>query len=147
MVADLLARVRVEIDARLSELRPALAEYERLLDAAGALGLGAGDAPGALAPSPPAGSIAPVRPRRSAKPRRPVKARRAAGPRRTSTGAAEQAIVAALEHGSHTAGELGVVTALSAAEIREGVRRLRLAGKIARAEREGRTAYALSGTA
>ena len=34
MAADLLARVRAEIDTRLVELRPAMAEYERLLDLA-----------------------------------------------------------------------------------------------------------------
>jgi len=62
-------------------------------------------------------------------------------------GPAEQAIVAALEHGSHTVGELGVVTAMSGSEIREGARGLLKAGKIVRAKREGRAAYALPGTA
>ena len=37
MAVDLLARVRAEIDGRLAELRPFVAEYERLLDASGAL--------------------------------------------------------------------------------------------------------------
>lgn len=54
-----------------------------------------------------------------------------------------KAILAALEHGSHTVAELGVVTALPASEIRESLRRL-LAGKaIVKTERDGRTAYAL----
>ena len=58
-------------------------------------------------------------------------------------GASEQAIVAALEHGSHTVSELGVVTAMSGPQIRESLRRLLKARKIARARREGRVAYAL----
>jgi hypothetical protein len=62
-------------------------------------------------------------------------------------GAGEQAVVAALEHGSHTVGELGVVTAMSGAQIRASVRRLLRAGKIARASREGRVAYALADSA
>ena len=40
MAAELLARVRAEIDARLADLRPAVAEYERLLGAADALDAG-----------------------------------------------------------------------------------------------------------
>jgi hypothetical protein len=38
MAADLLERVRAEIDARLAELRPAVVEYERLLGATDMLG-------------------------------------------------------------------------------------------------------------
>jgi DNA-binding transcriptional ArsR family regulator len=62
-------------------------------------------------------------------------------------GASEQAIVAALEHGSHTVSELGVVTAMSGPQIRDGLRRLLKAGKIARTRREGRVAYELAGNA
>ena len=102
--AELLSRVRGEIDARLSELRPLVAEYERLLAGAEA---------------------AAERPR----------ARR---------GAAEQAIVAALEHGSHTVAELVVVTALSGAITRDNLRRLLKAGTVSRTRREGRAAYALT---
>jgi hypothetical protein len=60
--------------------------------------------------------------------------------------AAQQAIVAALEHGSHTVAELGVVTAMSGASIREGLRRLGKAGTVGRAKREGdgKAAYALA---
>ncbi|MGO9322564.1 MAG: hypothetical protein ACLQBY_17435 [Solirubrobacteraceae bacterium] len=134
MAADVLARVQGEIDARLRELRPAVAEYERLLGTADALDAEAGARPAA-------------KPARAAKTRPAARARPAAKPGRAPTGAAEQAIVAALEHGSHTVGELGVVTAMSGGEIREGVRRLLKAGKVARAKREGRAAYALSGSA
>ncbi len=107
MGADLLSRVRGEIDARLKELRPLVAEYEQLL----------------------AGR------RRAPAPARPQRARR---------GAAEQAIMAALEHGSHTVSELVVVTAMSGANIRDNLRRLQAAGTVTRARRDGRTAYALS---
>ncbi len=123
MAAELLAQVCAEIDARLAELRPSVAEYERLLGAAEAI------------------------PRAAAKPRPSAKPRPAARLRKARIGASEQAIVAALEHGSHTVGELGVVTAMSGAEIRESVRRLLRAGRIARARREGRVAYALSDSA
>jgi DNA-binding transcriptional ArsR family regulator len=124
MAADALTRVRAEIDARLRELRPAVTEYQRLLDIADAL-----DAEARAAKRKPA-----------AKP----KPRSMAKPRPAAMGAAEQSIVAALEHGSHTVGELGAVTAMSGSEIREGARRLLKAGKITRAKREGRAAYALS---
>jgi len=130
MAADLLAQVRAEIDGRLAELRPAVEEYEQLLGAAGTLG-----------------EQAPAKPRTAAKPRAVAKPRRAAKARQARIGAGEQAIVAALEHGSHTAGELGVVTAMSGAQIRASVRRLLTAGKIARASREGRVAYALADSA
>jgi hypothetical protein len=124
MAADLLAQVRAEIDDRLAELRPAVEEYQQLLGAAGALGDEA-----------------------QAKPRAAAKARKAAKPRQARMGAGAQAIVAALEHGSHTVSELGVVTAMSGAQIRASVRRLLTAGKIARASREGRVAYALADSA
>ncbi|HYB23998.1 MAG TPA: hypothetical protein VED41_09395, partial [Solirubrobacteraceae bacterium] len=77
-------------------------------------------------------------------PRATGTARPAAAPRRFRMGVVEQAIVAALEHGSHTLAELGVVTAISASELRAGLRRLLAAGKIGRAGREGKTAYVLS---
>jgi hypothetical protein len=130
MSGDLLARVHGEIDARLRELRPAVSEYEELLAAAEDLGLPAGvpRARSARAPSPS-----------RAKP--PVK--RARAPR----GAAEQAIVAALEHGSHTVGELAVVTAMAAPNIRSNLRRLLAAGTVTRTGRDGKAAYALASPA
>jgi hypothetical protein len=127
MSGDLLARVHGEIDARLRELRPAVSEYEELLAAAEDLGLPAGvpRARSARAPS-----------RSRAKPA----LKRVRAPR----GAAEQAIVAALEHGSHTVGELAVVTAMAAPNIRANLRRLLAAGTVTRATREGKAAYALA---
>ena len=160
MAADVLTRVRAEIDARLRELRSAVAEYERLLDAAGSLDAEAQKrsaaeersatmAMPAAKPKRTANREPAAKPRVPAgKPRVPAgKPRVPAAARPARLGAAEQAIVAALEHGSHTAGELGVVTAMSGAEIREGARRLLKVGRIVRAKREGRAAYALADAA
>ena len=55
--------------------------------------------------------------------------------------------MAALEHGSHTLAELGMVTAIPQPAIRESLRRLLRAGAITRTTREGRAAYALSSSA
>jgi hypothetical protein len=156
--AELLARVRREIDERLAALRPAADEYQQLLGAFDALESSAAE------PEQPASVAAPAKPRRAAakpprapaaaprsapaaKPARtPAKPRRTpAKPREQALGAPELAIVAALEHGSHTVAELGVVTAMSGGEIRDGARRLLRAGRIVRASREGRSAYALLG--
>jgi DNA-binding transcriptional regulator GbsR (MarR family) len=56
-----------------------------------------------------------------------------------------QAIVAALEHGSHTVSELVMVTAISPAEIRSGLSRLRRQRKVTKVKRpgDGKSAYAL----
>jgi hypothetical protein len=139
MTSDLLARVRSEIDTRLAELRPALAEHERLLSAYAAL---------------EADTTSTSTPRSS----RPARSARRRGPRGSAAGAiaraasaprsaAQQAIVAALEHGSHTVAELVLVTAIAGAEIRDSVRRLQRAGTITRTKRDGRAAYALSSSA
>ena len=63
---------------------------------------------------------------------------------RAPRGAAREAILAALDHGSHTVGELAVVTAMSTANINGNVRRLVVEGAVAKTEREGKTAYALA---
>ena len=195
MGADLLSRITVEIEARRDELRPLLAEYDRLLSAADALEREAGARPApklppapAPAPAPklphapaPAPKLSPApapapSPRRAAPPkpaaapaptsrRAPRKAAtpggsaagattrassgaarraKAGGPPRAVRGAAQQAILAALEHGSHTASELSVVTAMSGANIRENLRRLLGSGTVARAKRDGKAAYALA---
>lgn len=152
---DLLTSIRAEIDVRLKELRPQIAEYERLLSAAGAL---ASEQPSAAEPAP-----ARVRPRSARTPRAPrgpakTKAKtrtRAKTPARATTtvraGKRErsahsptgQAIAAALEHGSHTVAELVVVTALSAPDIRDGLRRLLKHKAVVKTARDGKTAYAL----
>ena len=64
--------------------------------------------------------------------------------RRTRT-PTDRAVLAALEHGSHTVAELLVVTGLPAREIRESLRLLRMQRAIVPTDREGKTAYALPG--
>ncbi|HEY2398334.1 MAG TPA: hypothetical protein VGH78_05015, partial [Solirubrobacteraceae bacterium] len=121
MASDLLTRIRGEIEERLRELRPALEEYERLLDAAEDV-----EEVGA-----------PRRGRRAES--RATAPRNGAGPARVRAprGAAQEAIVAALEHGSHTVSELAVVTAMSGPSLRQSLRRLVLAGTVTQAKREG----------
>ncbi len=152
MAPDLLSTIRDEIEERLNELRPRLAEYEQLLVASGALLAGGAAEAAALAaagivPGAPA-SAAPQTPKRGrGRPRKnPVEAPSAtrAKPARAARGAAREAILGALEHGSHTVGELAVVTAMSTANINGNVRRLAAEGKVVRTEREGKTAYALA---
>jgi hypothetical protein len=159
MAADLLTTVCAEIDARLRELAPAVAEYRELISVDAALGDGdrKAHAPRTNTVAPPsrpaAGKALPKAPRQR---RQPAPARRkavsageptVAGASPSDGGApreaAQLAIVAALEHGSHTVGELSVVTAMSGASIREGLRGLSKAGRIVRAKRDGKAAYAL----
>ncbi|MGA8363461.1 MAG: hypothetical protein WB709_02970 [Solirubrobacteraceae bacterium] len=147
-MADLLTSIRAEIDARLRELAPAIAEYEQLSTAVDALG-----AEGNVAQRPvprsaarPATravseSDAPVRP--SAKTRARPKVARRARRERAVQSPTEQAILAALEHGSHTVAELVLVTALPAGEIRDSLRHLRKRKAIVKTDRDGRSAYAL----
>jgi hypothetical protein len=173
MARELLATISAEIDGRLRELRPSVDEYQRLLSAAEALGLSgsaAEPAPATSAPRAPRSprtSPAPRSPRAKAPSEPPqAKAPKAAGARRRGSGprgsaagaigragstsgravrgAAQQAILAALEHGSHTVGELTVVTAMSGQNIRENLRRMLSSGAVTRAKREGKAAYALA---
>ncbi len=166
---DLLSKICDELDARLRELRPAVDEYESLLDAAAALELDQGTARGsstasgsslreASSPRRASGSREAPSPRRASgsraasrpTPRRPIRPVRkaAAAPKRARRGAAAVAILAALEHGSHTVSELAVVTAMSGAIINNNLRRLQQAGTITRAKRagDGKAAYALTAT-
>lgn len=134
MAPDLLTKIRADIELRLRELRPMLEEYESLLSTAAAVEDGA---PAAKSRSS-RDAMKPTRTARSSRSARP------AAPRRAPRGAAQQAILAALEHGSHTVSELAVVTAAPAPSIRQNLRRLTLSGAVTRTEREGRLAYALS---
>jgi hypothetical protein len=150
MAVELLARVHAEIERRLVDLRPAVEEYEQLLGAAGLLetdpveGAAPRKSPAGARPARGAASSNGATRRRA--PAAPKRAARARAPRRPD-GAAEQAITAALEHGSHTVAELVLVSALPAADIRAGLRALLKAGTVTRARREGRAAYALSSAA
>ena len=130
---DLLTKIRGEIDLRLRELRPLVEEYERLLSQADEVGAQIGGSKG--------------RRRSTAKAGRQASRREGSAPARAGRaprGAGQQAIVAALEHGSHTVSELAVVTAMSGPSIRQGLRRLLVAGTVTPAKREGKTAYTLS---
>lgn len=189
MAPDLLSTIASEIDARLRELRPLLAEYERLLIAADALvandrevppsaakkGVSAkrarrrsrvaygrrGSAAGAtkLAATGPAGTASGGRSdngseqrldARDARPKTPVTqsgARSKAGkprPERAARGAAREAILAALDHGSHTVSELVVVTAMTGPNVNGNLRRLVSEGAVVKTEREGKAAWALA---
>jgi hypothetical protein len=177
MASDLLTQVREEIAVRMSELRPLLAEYERLLAAAAALAAGEGGTasarPSGGRPAQPSGAAASSATSAPRPTRRGQRGRRgsatgaigrmastptAAGGRsadgkggevkreRAPRGAAQQAIVAALEHGSHTVGELAVVTAMSGPNIRGNLRRLLKERTVTRTKRDGKAAYALSVT-
>jgi predicted Rossmann fold nucleotide-binding protein DprA/Smf involved in DNA uptake len=133
MAPDLLTKIRGDIELRLRELRPMLDEYESLLSAAAAVEDEIRTANGRP-------------PRRASKATRMAGSSNGAGPahQRAPRGAAQQAIVAALEHGSHTVSELAVVTAMPGPSIRQNLRRLTLSGTVTRAEREGKLAYALA---
>jgi hypothetical protein len=127
--SDLPERVGREIDARMRELRPFVDEYEELLLAI----------EGTLEPAAARGTAAPAR----AAAKRERAPRAAAKRERAPRGAAAEAIVAALEHGSHTVSELAIVTAMSGQNIRNNLRRLLQAQSVKQTKREGKTAYEL----
>ncbi|MGA9285791.1 MAG: helix-turn-helix domain-containing protein [Solirubrobacteraceae bacterium] len=157
MATDLLSTICREIDERLNELRPLLAERQRLLVAAEALVEAGQD--GTEIGAQPAGDptvdsravgVSVKRSRQSApkpklksKPKSESAPQPEAKPERAARGAAREAILGALEHGSHTVGELAVVTAMSGPNINGNLRRLEAEGVVVKAEREGKAAWAL----
>ncbi len=151
MAADLLSTIRAEIEQRLTELRPLMAEYEELRSAEDALGTRRGPR------KPPSRAAAAARPgRRPGRPRKAAPRTGGSAARRSRAGtgaprgprsAAAKAVVAALEHGSHTVAELAVVSGLSDRDVRAAVRPLLKGSAIVKVRREGRTAYALAGPA
>jgi len=160
MATDLLSTICREIDERLNELRPLLAERQRLLVAADVLIEARQDGveiDGQLDRDPDSGSRSvsgtpAKRLRPSATKSKPTfKPKRAAEsapqpttkPERAVRGAAREAILGALEHGSHTVSELVVVTAMSGPNIHGNLRRLEAEGVVVKAEREGKAAWAL----
>jgi hypothetical protein len=151
MANDLLSTIRAEIDARMGELRPAFEEYEGLLAAADALGVSGPSSGVSSGRTKRAGSRARAGAARTTGARRGrppgggKKARRGlrAGSPRAPRGAAGKAILAALEHGSHTARELVVVTAMADPNIRANLRRMLAEGTVTKVSREGKSAYAL----
>lgn len=175
MAPDLLSTICREIDERLHDLRPLLAEQRRLLEAADALlDEHRADVEASAQPRERVATSsrtrqlsAATRSRRSSAGAKP-KAATAAKPEaqsesdaqskakpesaskpkleRASRGAAREAILGALDHGSHTVGELVVVTAMSAPNINGNLRRLEAEGVVVKAEREGKAAWALNAT-
>jgi DNA-binding transcriptional ArsR family regulator len=179
MAPDLLSTICREIEDRLNELRPLLAEYERLLvaadalvatghegsseagrkarptrdarrgarvlarrgSAAGAIKLAATDSAETTVEVGVDGDLVDVR-RTAVLPRRPAAKPK---PERATRGAAREAILAALGHGSHTVGELVIVTAMSGPNINGNLRKLVSEGAVVKTEREGKAAWALSG--
>ncbi|HEY3970817.1 MAG TPA: helix-turn-helix domain-containing protein [Solirubrobacteraceae bacterium] len=154
-----MSKVRCEIDERLDELRPLLAEHDRLLDAAAALettgSTSTADAPERL-PAPEATDEDSVTRRTvkagaTVKPSRltPSASRSARRPRPApaARSAAGETILAALEHGSHTVSELAVVTAMSGPSINGNLRKLISEGAVVKTEREGKAAWALAAAA
>jgi DNA-binding transcriptional ArsR family regulator len=158
MARDLLSTIREEIDERLNELRPLLAEYQQLLGAVDAFA--ETDREGVpVAAQTVASTKMSRRKTRAGVGRRgsavgtielaaagPASRRRAATkprPERAARGAAREAILAALEHGSHTVAELAVVTAMSGPNINGNLRKLFSEGAVVKTEREGKAAWAL----
>jgi hypothetical protein len=155
MASDLLAKITNEIDARLADLRPLVSEYERLIAALESLR--EMDGASQSTPAPPSSTTkaparrGPGRPRGSASgalkaassPSTPAKR----SPRKRTQaplGPVGQAVLDALEHGSHSVSELVMVTAMAANEIRSSVRLLLNDKRIGKVSRDGKTAYALS---
>jgi DNA-binding transcriptional ArsR family regulator len=136
MGMDLLSDICREIDARLAQLRPALAEYEQLLDAADALGLN-GDSP-AAAPRP-APRASGSKPRATSAARKPLVKRSG----RAVHDDVREAILGVLEHGSHTVAELTVVTAIGAASLNRDLRKLAATDLVRQTRREGKVAWSL----
>ena len=190
METDLLARVCAEIEQRLTELRPRLDEYERLLEAADTLAsIEAAPPPADDLPTPepepapvPRAPRAPrilpampslrTQPGPSALPPLSTAPKSAPAPVEVPPAISEpvveefepepepehhpaspsevrQAIVAALAHGSHTIGELVMVTAMSTAEIRTNLSQLARQRKVIRVKRQGdgKSAFALPASA
>jgi len=163
-MADLLDTIHAEIEARLDELRPSMAEYEQLLVAADALvdngsqrasvmtsssrsharrarAVKRGSAAGAIERAASGGKVPKQEKAKVLKKAKILTEKQASA--RAERGAAREAILAALDHGSHTVAELVVVTAMSTANVNSNLRRLASAGMVLKTEREGKTAYAL----
>jgi hypothetical protein len=151
---DLLTTVRRELDARLRQLRPLRAEYEHLVTVAEALDATDTKAAASLSAAKSTATGSQTSPRRRGRRDRAARAtlsapsttraRKADKRKRAPRGAARQAILAALEHGSHTASELTSVTSMTGPNIHGNLRRLLREGTIRQAKRDGKSAYALS---
>jgi DNA-binding transcriptional ArsR family regulator len=144
MAGDLLSTIAEEIEARLAELRPSYEEYEQLLSAAAAFDNERAPASPARRRGRPPGRTSGSPSTRAGRARATPRASTRKSPSgRSARGAAREAILAALEHGSHTVSELSVVTAMKASNLNSNVRRLLAEGALVKTEREGKTAYRL----
>jgi DNA-binding transcriptional ArsR family regulator len=162
MAPDLLSTIQAEIAERMGGLRPLLAEHEQLLKAAEALeatrgeGKQVGTSTNGTAPrarrakrvvgvAPDVDQEIDGEPASEPMPKATTRrsAKKATALPRAVRGAAREAILAALEHGSHTVGELSVVTAMSGPNINGNMRRLAAEGVVVKTEREGKAAWAL----
>lgn len=141
---NLLSIIRSEIEERMDALRPLLAEQEQLIGALSVLDTNTGSSSGEVSASARRTAARPGRPRRSPASTRKSSTSAASKRTRAPRGAAREAILAALEHGSHTVSELVVVTAMTGPNVNGNLRRLLSEGAIAKTEREGKTAYTLS---
>jgi DNA-binding transcriptional ArsR family regulator len=143
MATDLLTQIHAELGQRMAELRPLLDEYERLLAAADTLDAMEAEPVAADAPETPAPAI----PATS----KPIEYDYEPEPKRKPAASSDvkQAILAALEHGSHTVSELVMVTAMSPSEIRANLSRLARQRKVTRVKRQGdgKSAYSLPASA
>ncbi|HXA54751.1 MAG TPA: hypothetical protein VNV37_07745 [Solirubrobacteraceae bacterium] len=137
MAADLLDRIRDELAQRAAALAPLMEEHERLVEAVATL------TTVESAPAPRRRAARETTPRKRERVERPARGSRA------SSREARGAIVAALEHGSHTLSELVMVSAMSTAEIRAGLTRLSRQRQVTRVKRagDGKSAYALAASA
>ncbi len=148
MATDLLTQIHAELGQRMAELRPLLDEYERLLAAADTLDAMESEpvatepvasyAPETPAPAIPA-TIEPIEYDYQPEPKR----------KPAASSDVKQAILAALEHGSHTVSELVMVTAMGPSEIRANLSRLARQRKVTRVKRQGdgKSAYSLPASA
>jgi DNA-binding transcriptional ArsR family regulator len=160
MTTDLLARIHSELERRMAELRPLLDEYERLLAAAATLDAmdtestaldGANDGAESTAPSAVVDSAAPatVVPPIEYEYEYDTDTDTDTEHKPAAPSDVKQAILAALEHGSHTVSELVMVSAMSPSEIRTNLSRLARQRKVTRVKRQGdgKSAYALPASA
>jgi hypothetical protein len=143
--SDLLERIRAEIDERMGELLPQVEEHRQLLEAAVSLEVDEESSTQQAKRSyrSTKRDPAPVKARRTPTTRKRASAKASSGKPRAGRNATQQAIEAALEHGSHTLSELVLVTAIEARPIRAQLSRLQRSGVIGKVRREGKAAYSL----
>lgn len=159
MASDLIRKISSEIEGRLADVRPFVVEYERLkaaietlatVDSSAVADVAAQDGSlrtPARRPSSRSRSSARGATKRAASSSSKAAKAQRQKPRRRELSATGRAVLDALDHGSHTVSELVMVTAISAREIRSGVRRLLEDDAIVKVDRDGKAAYTLASRA